>query len=296
MIDIVSACDSVLIKGNQNRPRYANRSSDIGDDCERKLVYERTRWKDKKPVDLGLLYVFAMGSRLEDPVVRQMQDGGVKIIRQQEPFEHKSNGEVLLSGHIDGIIDDPEGQAILEIKTMNEHIWEATNSAADFARYHWTRKYPPQLNAYCFGLEIPRGVWVLVNKSNGRLKQISWELDFSMAEQTLQRCERINRHVKDGTLPDCIPNTPEAADYCEGCPFFEICKPPINRDSLQLIVDKTLIDMIEEMFSLESYSKRFSQLKDDLKDVKLSGIKNAVIGTYFYDGKKRVWMDRWTKS
>lgn len=295
MIDIVSACDAVLMKGSQNRPRYANRSSDIGDDCERKLVYERTRWQDKKPVDLGLLYVFAMGSRLEDPVVRQMQDGGVKIIRQQEPFEHKSNGEVLLSGHIDGIIDDPDGQAVLEIKTMNEHIWDATNTAADFQRYHWTRKYPPQLNAYCFGLEIPRGVWILVNKSNGRLKQISWDLDFGMAEQTLQRCERINRHVKEGTLPDCLPNTPEAADYCEGCPFFEICKPPINRESLQLIVDKTLITMVEEMLALEPQSKRFSQLKDELKDTKLSGIEKAAIGPYLYNGKKRVWMDRWTK-
>lgn len=295
MIDIVSACDAVLMKGNQNRPRYVNRSSDIGDDCERKLVYERTRWQDKKPHELGLLYVFAMGSRLEDPVVRQMQDGGIKIIRQQEPFEHKAKGAVLLSGHIDGIIDDPDGQAVLEIKTMNEHIWENTNSAADFQRHHWTRKYPPQLNAYCFGLEIPQGVWILVNKSNGRLKQIPWLLDYGMAEQTLQRCERINDHVAANTLPDCLPNTPEAADYCEGCAFFEICKPPINRESLQLIVDDTLIGMVDEMFANHPASKRYEALKDQLKDEKLPGIKRAMIGPYFYDGSKRIWTARWTR-
>lgn len=295
MIDIVSACDSVLMKGNQNRPRYTNRSSDIGDDCERKLVYERTRWQDKKPHEIGLLYVFAMGSRLEDPVVRQMQDGGVKIIRQQEPFEHKSNGEVLLSGHIDGIVSDGDAECVLEIKTMNEHIWEHTNSAEDFKRHHWTRKYPPQLNAYCFGLEITQGVWILVNKSNGRLKQIPWTLDYGMAEQTLQRCERINKHCKENTLPDFLPNTPEAADYCEGCAFFEICKPPINRESLQVIVDKDLIAMVDEMFSLHENSKRYDHLKDTLKDTKLAGIKKAAIGPYLYDGSKRIWTARWTR-
>ena len=299
MIDIVSACDAVLMKGNHNRPRYANRASDIGDDCERKLVYERTRWQDKKPADIGLLYVFAMGSRLEDPVVRQIQDGGVKLIRQQEPFEHKSQGEVLLSGHIDAIIEEAVDSAakltILEIKTMNEHIWENTNTAEDFKRHHWTRKYPPQLNSYCFGLEISKGVWVLVNKSNGRLKQIPWQLDFGMAEETLKRCERINMHVKLNTLPDCMPNTPEAADYCENCPFFEICKPPINRESLRLIVDGTLIGMIDEMFSLQQSSKRYEALKDQLKDEKLAGIKKAMIGPYLYDGSRRIWTSRWTR-
>lgn len=299
MIDIVAACDAVLLRGNQNRPRYANRASDIGDDCERKLVYERTRWQDKRPADIGLLYVFGMGNILEEPKVRQMQDGGIKIIRQQEPFEYKSKGEVLLTGHIDGIIEEIAEQEtrlyLLEIKTMNEHIWEATNTAADFARYHWTRKYRPQLNAYCFGLEIPHGVWILVNKSNGRLKQIPWELDYDMAEQTLQRCERINAHCKAGTLPDFMPNTPEAADYCESCAFFSICKPPINRESLTLIVDQTLIGMVDEMFAMEEGAKRYEHLKTELKETKLAGIKRAAIGPYLYDGSKKFWKARWTR-
>lgn len=295
-IDIVAACDDLMAKSDKRYPRHANRASDIGDDCERKLVYERTHWEFKKPYDLGLLYVFAVGNRLEGPVIRQMQDAGVKLIRQQEPFQHKANGELLLTGHIDAIVEDEGKQIILEIKTMSEHIWETTQTAQDFRRHHWSRKYAPQLNAYCFGLEIPSGLWILVNKQNGRLKQIPWELDYGMAEETLKRCERINAHVKANTLPDYPPNTPEAADYCEGCPFFGgVCKPPINRESLELIVDAELIKLIDTMFLHEPSAKVYEDAKELLKETKLKGIKKAAIGPYMYDGSKRVWKSRWTK-
>lgn len=296
MIDIPAMCDTFMQSKEKSFPRQNNRSSDIGDDCERKLVYERTHWEAKKKPDLGLLYVFDMGNNLEDPIVRRMQDSGVKIIRQQDPFVHKENGETLITGHIDGIIDEICKQTILEIKTMNEHIWESVESVEDFKRWHWTRKYPPQLNIYCFGLEIPNGLWILINKSTGRLKQINWQLDYDMAENTLKRCKRINDHVKNNTLPDCLPNTPENADYCEGCSFRDICQPPINRESLELIVDADLIAKIEEHFSLEQQSKKYEDLKEWLKETKLHGIKRAAIGPYLYDGTKRIWKQRWTKA
>jgi len=296
--NVQQVCDAYMRTQIRVYPQHTNRSSLIGDDCLRRLVYYRTNWEDIEPHEVGLQYIFRQGNLLEEPTVRLLQDSGYKVSRAQEPFLYKSGGKVLLSGHIDGVIEhpaDPGWYAVLEIKTMSPHIWDRTDTAEDMERHPWSRKYRPQLNMYCFGLEIPNGLWVLVNKATGRVKSIPHELDYDLAEETLRRCETINDHVDAGTLPDQLAPTHQNSKICSDCCFQHICNPSITRESMQLIVDDELLVDIDEMQSLKPTRDRYEELKKALK-ARLDdevGKKRMAIGRWMYDGSRKIWDSRW---
>jgi len=180
---IVEAVDALMESRTKVYPTHANRSSGIGDPCLRRLVYERTAWEQKDLPDLGLQYVFAIGNVMEGPVIRLIQDAGFTVSRTQEPFVYKSKGKTILTGHIDGVLTDLKGlDWVFDIKSMSPFIWDRIETIEDFQRYPWSKKYAPQMTAYMFGLEIPRGLFILVNKSTGRIKVLSIELDYLNAE------------------------------------------------------------------------------------------------------------------
>ena len=295
-LNIVEAVDGVMAGRIQNRPCHTNRASNIGDDCERRLVYERTHWREKAKHDVGLEYVFEVGRLLEKPVMDMINKAGFEIIRQQEPFEYKSGGETLLTGHIDGILVDRDGgEYVVEVKSMHPNIWDGVNDEAGLDRKPWTRKYAPQLHMYMLGLEIPRAVWILINKSSGRLKQVNTELDWSICENVLTRCKSINTHVKNHTLPERLEPTPENAEICEKCPFKVLCAPAINYGELKLIIDEDLIMKVIAMHTVEYSAKLYEKLKKELKEkFDATGTTNAVIGHWWYR-KKREWAKCWTK-
>ena len=294
--DIVVVVDEMMRKRITVHPCHSNRCSSIGDDCERRLVYERTHWREKKKHDVGLEYIFEVGNLLEKPVMDMLHAAGFNTIRQQEPFEYQSGGELLCTGHIDAILMDRAGvQYVAEVKSMSPHVWDSVNNESDMRKYPWTRKYPPQLHMYMLGLEIPRAAWILVNKSTGRIKQIGTELDYDICESILARCKRINRHVEAGTLPAQLEPTPEYADICTDCPFFHICAPAVNHGGLKLVVDESLASEIDEMQSLEASAKRYSTLKESLKErFEATGTTRAAIGNWLFR-KKRVWSDCWRR-
>lgn len=294
--DVATAIDAVMTRRITVYPCHANRASAIGDDCLRRLVYERTSWREKKRHDVGLEYVFEVGRTLEWPVMNLIHEAGFETIRQQEPFEYRSNGELLCNGHIDAILVDRDGNNfVAEVKTMSPNMWEAVHCEADMRKKPWTRRYPPQLHLYMFGLEIPNGMWILVNKSTGRIKQVNTSINIDLCESLLVRCETINRHVKDGTYPDRLEPTPENADICRDCPFFHLCLPAINNGDLKLVIDADLAGEIDEMQSLEGLSKRYNELKERLeRKFELTGTTRAAIGNWLF-AKKRTWSASWTR-
>ncbi len=294
--DIVSAVDSLMESRIRVFPCHTNRASAIGDDCVRRLVYERTHWREKQRHDVGLEYIFEVGRVLEKPVADMVHAAGFEIVRQQEPFEYKANGEILLTGHIDGVLVARDGtEYIAEIKSMHPAIWDSVNDEAGLDKKPWTRKYAPQLHMYMLGLEIPRAIWILVNKSSGRIKQINTELDYSICEDVLTRCKSINSHIQTGTFPDQLEPTPENAAVCEKCPFRSLCAPAINYGELKLIIDDALAAEIDEMQGLEGLAQRYESLKKSMKEkLDATGTRRAAIGNWLFN-KKRIWSQCWTR-
>jgi CRISPR/Cas system-associated exonuclease Cas4 (RecB family) len=289
--DITQAIDDQMFRRQKRYPCHANRASAIGDDCERRLVYERTHWQEKNLPDIGLQYIFEVGNTIEEPVLHMVRQAGFEIYRQQEAFEYKSNGKTLLTGHIDGVLSDGKMEYLAEVKTMSPYVWQAINSADDFNRYSWTRKYKPQLNMYMFGLEIPQGLWLLINKSTGRLKQLNTVLDYELAEWTLKRCERINAHIERNTLPDYLDN----ADECDKCPFAHVCLPPINRTPIDVETDPEIIEMVARMMELRPANHEYDAINNELKPI-MRGREKQLIGDYEYRGKFTADGKQWRGS
>ena len=135
-------------------------------------------------------------------------------------------------------------------------------------------------------------MWILINKSSGRLKQLPWTLDYLMAEATLKRAEEINKHVASGTMPDFAITWD--AEICEECSFFALCNPPVDRVPAQLIIDEHLIGDVNEMLRLAPEASKFETLKEGLKK-KLETVEHAYLGDYEYKSKKRSFLDRFVK-
>lgn len=294
--DIPSTVDEMMRKRIAIYPCHSNRASAIGEDCTRRLVYERTHWREKEKHDVGLEYIFNVGNILERPVMNMLHESGFEIIRQQEPFEYRQGNDILLTGHIDGILVDKSGNPyVLEVKTMNPNIWESMHTENDLTKKPWTKKYIPQLHMYMLGLEIPRAIWILVNKSTGMIKQINAEIDYTVCEDVLKRCKEINMHVTARTIPDHPEPTIDQSAACERCPFKNICAPEIKHKEIIISIDDTLISEVHEMHTLHHYAKRYDELKKRLKEYMSGALDQKIaIGDYIYE-KNRVWDKSWKR-
>jgi len=240
-------------------PCHANRASELGHECLRYLVLNRTHWQDKKPHDIGLQLIFDEGNHQEDIVIRDLLEAGIKVTEQQKAFEWR---DVQITGHLDLTVETDGYKGPIEIKSMNPHIFDSINSLEDFRKYPWTARYFAQMQIYLLMNNSERGYFLLKNKSTGQLKQIEIRLDYEYAEGLLQKAETINRHIAEETLPDHIKNP----DACKSCAFFgHVSNPPLEFEAQVISDDIELIEMIDLRAELEPGKKEFDALDKKIK-------------------------------
>jgi len=207
--------------------------------------------------DIGLQFVFDLGSEIEQIALKELAEAGIIIYEQQRAFEWK---EYQITGHVDGFImpDPTENKTYpLEIKSMSPYVWQNVNNIGDMmhGRYPYLRKYSAQLNLYMLMKGIDKGVFLLKNKVTGAYKEIWMNLDYELGEETLKRAEAINRHVAAGTLPDPIDNDL----WCEQCPFRHICLP--EHIGQEVEIDTTdLAVLLDRMEEIKPMTKEYEEL------------------------------------
>ena len=276
--DIVTAIDVYMAKQIKLWATKSNRASQIGDPCIRKLVYYRLYPDLQELPSVDLQYIFNEGNIQEQALLKTMAEAGYPVQETQRDFW---DARYELSGHIDGIISFNGSRYPLEIKSMNPHIWDAVNSIEDLQKYPWTAKYPAQLNCYMFLMSLEPACMILKNKSTGRIKQLWFDLDYEYTESLLKKCEAINKHVKEGKLPDR-----NLSEDCEKCPFkTDCCTESLGLTPLDFIDNVKLEASIDHWNMLKDYHTEYSRLDKDIK-AKLRGIEKAVIGKYLIQGKK----------
>jgi len=285
MIDVVQAVMESKASKIKLWPINSNRASELGHPCERYLVYNRTRWQEKSLHDVGLQLIFDQGNRDEEGVLADLKEAGFKIVEQQRPFEWK---KYQITGTIDAKILDDGKTIPVEIKSFSQWNWKAINSVDDMVKSKavYMRKYPAQMTLYLIMDEKEEGLFILRNKSNGRLKQIPMSLDFEYAESLIKKAERINGHVANGTLPDRI----EDDTIHEYCSFQHICLP--DRINPALLIDDPEAEMkINRAMELKEQIKplddEYKELWDELKEAFKE--KQAVIGPWQIVGK---WIEK----
>lgn len=264
------------------RKTYAprcNYASQCGHPCERCLVYARTHWQEKLLPTADKLLIFQDGNLHEQAVLRLLNDAGYEVIEQQRPFEWR---DLELSGRIDGKIK-ADGKVIpLEIKSMNPYEFPRINKAEDLLNSSkpWTRGYITQMFLYLLMMNEEEGIILFKNKATGALKQIEVKLDYEYAEGICKKLERVNSHVKAGTLPE---RTEERA-ICQYCDFRHICLPDETSDSIVVVDSPEILEKLEERDRLAEAAKEYEALDKEIKEL----LKGKDLGTYLVAGKYQV--------
>jgi len=260
-------------------PVNSNRASDLGIPCVRYHVLNRTRWEEKSLHDVGLQFIFDMGNEIEEIVLKELAEAGIKVIEQQRSFQWK---EYQITGHIDGdiFVNDRE-TAPLEIKSCSPFVFKAINTIDDLkkGKYAYLRKYPVQLNLYMLMAGKERGVFLFKDKVSGQMKEVWMDIDYEMGEETLKRAEEINKHVAAGTLPDPINEDM----WCDRCSFAHICLP--DQIGKEVEIDTTeLSTMLDRLEELKPAVKEYDEIDGQVKEL-VEGREKLLAGSWFVTGK-----------
>ncbi len=267
----------------RNYPQHKNRASECGHPCIRYLVFCRTRWEDRLLHKPELEFIFDGGMMIEDMAIRELQEAGIKIIEQQRSFEWKA---LELTGRLDAKVLIDGVAYPLEIKGLNHYDFEKLNTIEDFHRSSkvWVRGYPAQLMMYMLNTNSELGCFYLKDKLTFQPKQIWVELDYDYAEGICKKLELVNKHVKEGTLPEGVDDY----DICHMCSFVHICLPEIKQKALEFVEDPDFEEKLLRREELTQYVKEYNALDKDIKN-QLEGKDKIMVGDFMISGS---WVER----
>jgi len=265
-------------------PVNSNRASELGHECLRYLVLNRTRWQEKTLHDARLQMIFDMGRMVEDLVLQDLREAGFTIVEQQRPF---SWDKYQITGSIDCKIAVDGGVYPAEIKSAAPYSFDSINSIEDMRRhkFHYMRKYPAQLTLYLLMDGKDKGFFIFKNKSTGQLKEIWMTLDYDFAESLVQKAEAVNRHVAEGTLP---PPMEYSEDICSDCGYVHICMPDRIGKEVQVSDDGELLELVSRYDVLKPGAKEFEEVDKRINEL-VKGREKVLAGDWFITGK---WCER----
>lgn len=296
--------DAYLEKQRKVYPCHTNRASDLGHECDRYLVFSRTRWQEASLPELDLQYIFNEGNHQERAVYRDLEAAGVTIYEQQVSLHWK---EPNISCHLDGktVLDLqaldtlPEAirrhygdrvpatiTAVVEVKSMAPWIWQQINTADDMLhnkKYPHLRKYPAQVQVGMILANLEWALFLPKNKQTGKLKEILVPLDLAYTEELVQKAERINRFVQLGETPPPIPWNER---LCGKCKFNHICANDQIRTAIEIIEDSELEAMLDKRGELEAAAEEFDDLDKELKEY-FRGKEKSLVGHWMVLSKKQ---------
>lgn len=303
-------------------PVNANRASELGHECLRFLVLNRTRWNEKTLHDARLQMIFDMGNAIEDMCERDLRDAGFTIVEQHRPFNWATYGitgsidmklgltaPMIVKECEDGKLPDPIKDALqellkdwgrrpgnrsdfvdvipTEIKSSAPHVWQGINTIDDIKKhkYHYMRKYLAQLTLYLLMDNKGIGLFLFKNKQTGEVREIWLTLDYEFGESLIRKAETINSHVIAGSLPDPIAYD---ENICDDCGFAHICLPERIGKEVQVIDDERLAQLLDQRALLMPSAKEFEQVDDQIKKM-VNGRDKILVGDWYITGK---WQER----
>jgi len=261
-------------------------------ECDREIFYSIVNWQQKPPPDPWLLARFEMGRNEEQLVIKELIDLGYEVNEAQRPFEIKDRDGVLIcTGHIDGVLQKNETSTVFEVKSLNPNIWRQIDSAEDFNKYTWARRYPRQLLLYLYAYGEAEGLFVITD-CLGHWKAFTLSLvdHLDECERILQRCRNVVDAVKAGT--------PERLDYCVdpgvclNCWAYKagLCQPPMDftTQGLQAADDAEIVEALDRLGQIEEAAKEYAALEKRVKEhFKKFGTSRHLAGQWYIEVQER---------
>jgi len=113
-----------LLRGARVSRQTCPRASALTD-CPREMYYQIMDWKKKPAPGPELLARFKKGIAEEAEVFRELSEDGFSIRALQHPFELRNDGDVICTGHVDGIVEFYGTDTLLEVKSLNPLIFRS---------------------------------------------------------------------------------------------------------------------------------------------------------------------------
>ena len=292
--DIAAEIHKEMQKEIQLVEPKSNWASSLGHPCARYGVHRRLDWKQKPLHDTTTQMVFNLGKVIEKHIAKDyLERTGYTVLEHDRPISAEKSGMITrlqIGGKIDFICRDdrkdrnPGFAFPVEVKSMMPYDWERINTIEDllFSKKTWHKTYPGQLTLYLLGKDYEVGCFLMINKATGAPKFIWVHLDYTYAEELVQRAEIINKHVAAKTYPERIPYDDQ---ICGKCDYAKICLGDIVRTEAEILNNDDLIAKLEQREKLKPAVKEYEELDSEVKK-DLQGIKKGVAGDFVILGKE----------
>jgi hypothetical protein len=202
-------------------PRTHLGISIIGEECERALVYG-FRWINREIFSPRMLRLFERGQLEEARLVRWLRWKGWNV-EEEDPATGKQFAISAINGHfgsaIDGKASHPligDEKFLLEFKTIATGPFGTLTKEGvkKFRPKHWA-----QMCAYGWFYNLPRAIYLTVNKNDDAVNPEVVTLDFAHGQAMFTKAARVIGAV---SLPPRISDSP-AFFKCKICAFEENC-------------------------------------------------------------------------
>jgi hypothetical protein len=251
-------------------PQRSNWPSQLGIDCSRQLLWNRTRWAEKALPEPSLMRRFRLGKMLEPALVRLLEDAGITVEQTQRPLV---DDELELSGKIDGLVRDREKRVwVPDFKTASGNGFRTVVRAGTAegllqSEKAYLRGYPLQVGFYARMLDLETGgLLFFANKESLETFTIEVRLDDPavIAAMELKRDQLlvVNSAIAAG---EDLP--PEPGDHCRDCPFLTKCVPDLAfGPGLSALYDAELAEKIARHEELKEAHHEYEHLDEDLRE------------------------------
>lgn len=273
----------------------SNWASKLGHPCLRHLVHHRLDWERAEKHDVELELIFNGGKVLEQSIAKPyLEKAGYEIVEMDRSIQTSDNQlfqDANINGKLDFICRKDGFEFPVEAKTMSPHIFNKVDSIEDllFSKHVWHRQYPGQLMIYELGKNYEVGMFLMINKVNFAPKHIWVHMDFTYAEELIQKAHKVNKFVESKTYPDRINYDPSV---CGKCDYSNVCLGDIDRAEAELITDAHWPELLDEFMLLKKERKPLNDRYDELDEMikkRFEGIEKALVDEFMVTGK---WIDR----
>ncbi len=270
-------------------PRNNPIASDLSD-CVRETVLGIKHWRERPRFEPHVVARLERGSKIEDWIMLELQQLGFTVRAERTPFQiTDSQGRIVCRGKVDGFISDgfdnvgkPQ-ETPFEVKSMLPFIYDKINCLDDFSRFHWTRKYPRQLQTYLYANNMTEGFFLL-DDCLGHWKLIPVTLDYEEMERILRQCEAAVEHLGNDTLPD-FHTDPSVCRKCWA--FGRVCDPPgQSGEGIMALEDYEMEAKLSRRAELEASYREYMMLDKQVKE-RFRGQTNILVGDWFITGEER---------
>jgi len=243
-----------------------NWASEIHHPCLKNLVHVRRDWRERRTPDIEALWRFLEGNEIERRIKGRLSTIGFELVESQRSFRLEKE---RISGRIDGLaplnrtLPAPHDKIKVipgEIKSIGPSFWDSTETIADIRQHRgwWIRKYPSQLNLYCYMNNLPGGFLVL-GTFGKRPRVLPMVLDYELLEDDLIRAEKVNAHMAAGTYPEPMPWDPS---ICGMCGFAHLCE-PLRATKFRELKSED-VPLLQYYLELKEWNRKFDDLHKSL--------------------------------